>query len=559
MSKKLLTGVLALLMGAGLVMQPAVAYAAEFDEFEEEILLEEATVITNAHINSNYKEIAVKGNVTETPEVEILDNDMIVIEPFWISSKDEKSWNFCREDDTFMVGYHYRFYLLVDVAEQFADKYRLDPNFTLYINDEPNFTMFPASEDEELVIATDSIFISESDVPKPVEKTIISSISVTSDYEDICKKGEPIRDISFELTEELPVELSGGWFTDVGGDIWATPTDKFFTSGKYQYEVEVKVLDENADDYELDKNLTLTVNGKEWTRHKSKDDDYTIITFESEIIDLTNDQIIIVTQTKATSDFESIPKFGEPIKMPDFVLIEGKEVTIEGEWYKQIGGMWSQITDKIFTPGTYRFEADVRISDEYADTHELDRFYSLTVNNVPWTRLLSFAGFDNSFTFISDEFIISEEIPIIEEGRWYTKYGKTYYEYPSGEKAVGMQFIEDDYYLFSKKGVLQKNVFFEDDGLKFYFGSDGKLVKGWIKKWTATYYADEEGVIQTGFVDIDGDTYYFDAKGKQKSSVWISQDGDRYYIKADGHMAKSETISRWGKKYTFDENGRLMK
>lgn len=122
-----------------------------------------------------------------------------------------------------------------------------------------------------------------------------------------------------------------------------------------------------------------------------------------------------------------------------------------------------------------------------------------------------------------------------------------------------MQFIEDDYYLFSKKGVLQKNFFFEDDGLKFFFGSDGKLVKGWIKKWTAIYYADEEGVIQTGFVDIVGDTYYFDAKGKQKKSVWISQDGDRYYIKADGHMAKSETISRWGKKYTFDENGRLMK
>ena len=121
-----------------------------------------------------------------------------------------------------------------------------------------------------------------------------------------------------------------------------------------------------------------------------------------------------------------------------------------------------------------------------------------------------------------------------------------------------MQLIDDEFYLFSQRGVLQYNVFYEDDGVKFYFGKDGKLVKGWIDKWTATYYADEEGVIRTGFYEIDGDTYYFDSKGKMTRSTWINANDEKYFAKADGRLAKSETIKRWGKKYSFDSECRLI-
>lgn len=96
------------------------------------------------------------------------------------------------------------------------------------------------------------------------------------------------------------------------------------------------------------------------------------------------------------------------------------------------------------------------------------------------------------------------------------------------------------------------------DGNLLYFGSDGKMAKGWLDKWTSVYYFDEDGVMQTGFVDIGNDTYYYNEKGHQTRSVWVNEDGKTYYIKADGTMAKAETIKRWGKKYSFDENGVLI-
>ena len=337
MSKKLLTGVLALLMGAGLVMQPVVAYAAEFDEFEEEILLEDAydeiavfadeedpevpapgeqIPITEIRTSSDFYDVLVYGYPCKDVTFEVTNDVPVEITGFWVTETSRGSWNFYSEE-TFEAG-NYMYEIDVNISDSYKNTYYFDDSVGFWVGDELWKKVYSGNPNEDVLCFSSH----EVSLAQPYEKTNISSISVTSDYADICKKGEPIRDVSFELTEELPVELSGGWFTQVDGSIWASPTDKFFTSGKYQYEVDVKVLNEDADDYELDKNLTLTVNGKEWTRHKSKDDDYTIITFESEIIDLTNDQIIIVTQTKATSDFESIPKFGEPIKMPNFVLIE---------------------------------------------------------------------------------------------------------------------------------------------------------------------------------------------------------------------------------------------
>ena len=93
------------------------------------------------------------------------------------------------------------------------------------------------------------------------------------------------------------------------------------------------------------------------------------------------------------------------------------------------------------------------------------------------------------------------------------------------------------------------------DENKYYFDSEGKRVTGWFTKWSATYYADDEGIIQTGFVDIEDDTYYFKADGKMIYSTWITIDDNKYYSKANGCIAQSETIIRWGKRYTFNDGG----
>ena len=144
------------------------------------------------------------------------------------------------------------------------------------------------------------------------------------------------------------------------------------------------------------------------------------------------------------------------------------------------------------------------------------------------------------------------------DGRWYSRWGATYYETSEGELLTGMQKVEGKYYFFSNKGKLCKSTFEEVGGNTYYFNADGELTTGWLKKWTATYYFDENGVMQTGFVKLDDGTYFFKDSGKMITSEWVTEGNDKYYFKADGKMAQSETLTIWGKKYSFDENGRLV-
>ena len=144
------------------------------------------------------------------------------------------------------------------------------------------------------------------------------------------------------------------------------------------------------------------------------------------------------------------------------------------------------------------------------------------------------------------------------DGRWYTKWGGSYYETKEGVNLTGVQKIDGSYYLFNKKGTLQRSLFYEEAGNTYYFGSDGKLITGWFTKWMSVYYANEDGVIQKGFVTFDEGICYFNEKGHQVKNGWVTVDGKKYYIKGNGYRAQSETITKWGKKYFFDENGVLI-
>ena len=59
----------------------------------------------------------------------------------------------------------------------------------------------------------------------------------------------------------------------------------------------------------------------------------------------------------------------------------------------------------------------------------------------------------------------------------------------------------------------------------------------------AYYYADENGILQTGRIDTaDGETYYADEDYKLLTNTWIHEDGKAYYLNAQGVMLKNA----WG-------------
>ncbi|WP_316570495.1 5'-nucleotidase C-terminal domain-containing protein [Neobacillus sp. YIM B06451] len=102
----------------------------------------------------------------------------------------------------------------------------------------------------------------------------------------------------------------------------------------------------------------------------------------------------------------------------------------------------------------------------------------------------------------------------------------------------------------------------EKDGQWFYYDAEGKKVTGWLevegKKYYldpaadgaratgwktidgSIYYFNEEGVMQVGPVTIDGKTYLFNEEGVQQTDKWSQYDGWWYHLDKDGVVKKKQ-------------------
>ena len=81
---------------------------------------------------------------------------------------------------------------------------------------------------------------------------------------------------------------------------------------------------------------------------------------------------------------------------------------------------------------------------------------------------------------------------------------------------------------------------------------DGAMKTGWVydknyKKW---YYLNESGVMQAGWVEVEGNWYYLDNTQAMQTG-WIKDNGEDYCLYSDGSMIHDCTA--YG--YSFDSSG----
>ncbi|MBR4555833.1 MAG: cell wall-binding protein [Ruminococcus sp.] len=160
---------------------------------------------------------------------------------------------------------------------------------------------------------------------------------------------------------------------------------------------------------------------------------------------------------------------------------------------------------------------------------------------------------------------------------WHTHAEGTYYIQPeNGERAKGMQLINNTSYLFDDEGVMLTG-WQEYEGEKYYLDSSGVLQKGRIKiDGEEFYFADDSGIFRTGLRDFngaeyffddhgfpgnglseqEGKTYYFDPEGK-KITGWAKKDDVQYYFKSDGEMATG-FLEIDGTTYCFANDGHML-
>lgn len=120
-----------------------------------------------------------------------------------------------------------------------------------------------------------------------------------------------------------------------------------------------------------------------------------------------------------------------------------------------------------------------------------------------------------------------------ETNTWKKREGNWYYLDEDGIPAVNQRI--DDFYV-NEHGIMVKNQWVNADSDEeyaspdspaseswSYFGKDGKIIcSKWMTIDEKTYYFDEDGTMQTGILELDGETYYLgnEEDGVRKTG-WI--------------------------------------
>ena len=138
---------------------------------------------------------------------------------------------------------------------------------------------------------------------------------------------------------------------------------------------------------------------------------------------------------------------------------------------------------------------------------------------------------------------------------WIDLKGKRYWLDPAngGAMATGRTTIGGEDYLFAASGALAKNCWCKLADTWYYAGASGELKTGWIKPKSAWYWLDPAngGAMVTGVHTIAGKTYHFNASGAMSASKWVEHDGAWHYATSKGHF-QTGWLNLNGKTYWLD-------
>ena len=148
---------------------------------------------------------------------------------------------------------------------------------------------------------------------------------------------------------------------------------------------------------------------------------------------------------------------------------------------------------------------------------------------------------------------------------WFINQDNEFYY--SGKDGVigpeGIIEVNGTSYYVDDKGVQQRGYIDAKNGNRYYAYANGALqiYKGFFIRDDGTiFYADDNGVITFGFKDVNRVKYYVDEYGVQKKGYFQDSD-NRYYAHADGSVivASGWFVRDDGKLIYTDEGGKITK
>lgn len=134
--------------------------------------------------------------------------------------------------------------------------------------------------------------------------------------------------------------------------------------------------------------------------------------------------------------------------------------------------------------------------------------------------------------------------------------GNSYYQ--NGQKVTNKVInIDNDTYSFDASGNVQRNHFMNQNGNMYYFGNDGKEYKNqFYQNWGHMYYFGNDGARYTNqFYSNWGKMYYFGDDGARWDNKFMNRWNNMYYFGNDGARYTNQFYQNWGKTYYFGDGG----
>ena len=144
------------------------------------------------------------------------------------------------------------------------------------------------------------VFANPADTARAEEtdpRTVVSKITATSNIDDIVGYMKSVVRPTFNIVEDVPVNLGTHRWKKYDGSEWIWSEDDTFVEGKYRYEVQIRT---DNTTHVLDKNgVTLTVNEENWTEKGGGfgiGDDYSWDWFYSREYEITKPTTVAITE-----------------------------------------------------------------------------------------------------------------------------------------------------------------------------------------------------------------------------------------------------------------------
>ncbi len=138
---------------------------------------------------------------------------------------------------------------------------------------------------------------------------------------------------------------------------------------------------------------------------------------------------------------------------------------------------------------------------------------------------------------------------------WFTTGGVSFYRNPDGSIPTGWKQLDGKWYCFNALGAAQTG-WVENNEKRYYLCENGQAANGWLQIDEKHYWFTPDGTMLTGWLSLDGASYYLDENGVRVTGQVVI--GEKTYsFHEDGRLVTG-WVHKDGKTVYLDESGTMV-